>query len=579
MLAAKINNEWVDMYPNTRLKYVYNSPAFSDSPIVGDFSYPLSFPLTNVNKNIFGFLQRADINEETKEYPCELYDNNILIISGNFKVSKSDKLKITGNLINSAYHFINLIKNKTTKDLDLGGTITPANLDDYFDDMYDSGYPDYPCARFPILNEILFNDTIAESDWFLDWKYINRWDPPSTDSYILFPYLAYVIDRIFAKFDYSITNAIANHSELVKICLINIFTDVYMFQLNPWDEFNLLEHIVKCDLTKLLSGINNTLATAFFFDFRQQKADMIFLKDLLSSTDYDDWTDKVISGPEKAFNYEDKGFLLSYEWDSTDESISEKQLEDGILDNITPDTPVLTPDNLPIYATMKDHAGEVKYVKAESDYYIILNTATPPAELWEWALFTWDLFGKTVGDGLNEKLSKLSTLGMKWHEDKIGSPAYDWLTPQSDQMLFKEPGKGMMNLLLGEDAIYYNCRKEYVDDFEPRILFYRGLQKNSNDDLYPLGTSGKYDAQGTSIGSLTLTWDGSDGLYENFHKEWLTFLDNSEPVNFKVLLNKVDVLNLNLARKKRIGSINYLIKKLEVDYPIKEAVVVTVYKV
>jgi len=117
MLAAKINNEWVDMYPNTRLKYVYNSPAFSDSPIVGDFSYPLSFPLTNVNKNIFGFLQRADINEETKEYPCELYDNNILIISGNFKVSKSDKLKITGNLINSAYHFINLIKTKQPRTL------------------------------------------------------------------------------------------------------------------------------------------------------------------------------------------------------------------------------------------------------------------------------------------------------------------------------------------------------------------------------------------------------------------------------------------------------------------------------
>jgi len=577
MLAAKINNEWVDMYPNTRLKYVYNSPAFSDSPIVGDFSYPLSFPLTNVNKNIFGFLQRADINEETKEYPCELYDNNILIISGNFKVSKSDKLKITGNLINSAYHFINLIKNKTTKDLDLGGTITPANLATYFATSFTSGYPTYSFARFPILNEVLFNDTVVESDW-ADKLYINSYNPIS-DSYVLFPYLAYVIDQIFDTFDYSISNAIADHTELVKLCLINIFNDTSLFSLTPNVSFNLLEHIVKCDLTKLLGSINKTLATAFFFDFRQQKADMIFLKDLLSSTDYDDWTDKVISGPEKAFNYEDKGFFLSYEWDSTDESISEKQLEDGILDNITPAASVLTPDDLPAYGSMGSYAGEVRYVTAESAYYIIRNMTPPPGQpVWEWDLFTWDLFGKTVGDGLNEKPTKLSTLGMSWHEKKKGSYLYDWLTPDSNQQLFKNPEKGIKDKS-SPGSVYGDCIAQYVNDFEPRLLFYRGMQPDVEANDYPLGTSGKYDSQGTSIGSLTLNWLGSAGLYENFHKKWLDFRDNSEPVNFKVLLNKVDILNLNLARKKRIGSINYLIKKLVVDYPIKEAVVVTVYKV
>jgi len=575
MLSAKINNQWIDMFPGTSIKYVFNSPAFSDSPIVGDFSYTVSFPLTDVNKGVFDYVNLADNFEDTVEFDIELYNEGIYLIFGVFQI-KNVSGKISGNIINSAFSFSNQIKNKTTKDLDLGGTIDLSIIthDVFLLSVINGCFPDYNFTLFPVLNEILYDGTIVEAAWH-DILYINRYNPSTTD-HIFYPYLAYVINQIFKTFNYNISNSLANNNELSKLVLLGVFKE-NLYDLYVYNHYNLVEHIIECDLIKLLKQINSTFCTSFFFDHKTQSAEMIFNKDLLSSTDYVDWTDKVVGEVNKEFEEIEDGYNLNYDFDSADQSISDRQIKDGIIDEYTMELPVLTPDDLPIYENMGMHGNEVRYVTCEDTYYIIKNFPNPNPN-YIWIVLTWNFFSKITGEGLKERRSKLSTLGMNWHLKETGTLKDDWMVPHSNQELFSDPIKGFKDYAV-DVPDYDRCIPQYVNKFEPRILFYRGMCPDVSNNNYPLGSSGKYDAKGNSLGNLTLNWDGDDGLYENFHKKWLTFRENSKPQKFLILLNEIDLLNLKINKKIKINSNFYLPKKITIDLPIKKSATVEMYRI
>lgn len=571
MISVKINNQFVDLFEDASLKYVFNSPAFSADAIVGDFSYSMSFPLTDTNKQIFNWIDATDSYDDTVEYTFELFDQNNFIVSGIFKVTDVEG-KISGNLLNSGYNFKNTIVNKTTKDLDLGGKRTFANVLTHLVDVTASIYPNYDYTVFPILNEILFDGSVVETDWDND-LYINHYNP--VGDYILFPYLAYVIDRLFYTFNYSNTNAIASHNELLKLVLVGIFRDPNP-ELYDQQEFDLVDHILKYDLEELLKSLNSTFCTSFFFDSKKNSADMIFNKALLTA-DAVDWTDKVVGDRGKNYSDQDPGFALKYEWDGTDETVSELQLGNDILNEYTISPAVLIPADLPVYTNMAFHTGEVRYVTCADAYYIIryFPGQTPDAA---WVVLTWNFFTRIVGDGLKERPSKMSTMGMSWHQKKTGSYRNFWMTPVSNQQLFSDPDKGIKEAQ-SPTATYAYCLQDYVNDFEPRVLFYRGMQPDDKNVTYPFGSSGKYNAKGDLIGQLTLNWIGSDGLYENFWKEWLDFIDTAKVFKFKIQLNIVDILNLDMQKQVRIENNNYLIKKISIDFPIKKAATVELVRI
>ncbi len=575
MMQIKINGEWVDLYPNASMKYVFNNPAFSDKAVVGDFSYTLSFPDNDHNALILGFISNPDLYNQITEHECELYEDYNLIVTGIFRVTSTVKGdKISGNFINSAYDFINKIEGLTTKDLDLGGDIifnSSTDMDVYIVQMYNGTYPNHKFASFPILNKTYKNDTPEEADWETK-LYISPYSPRSGPE-VFFPYLAYIIDQLFAYFNLQISNAIASHDELKKLCLIGLSVDKHPSFLG----YNLQHHVLKVDLNKLLEAINSTLGTAFFFDQKTNKVDMVFKKSLLNPGNYVDWTDKVLGAPKKKFSYDDKGYELSHEFDSSDTTMSEMQIEDGVLDQVVISEPVLTPELLPVYTNMGIHSGEIRYVICEDAYWIIVDIDTEPTTDHQWTRLTWNFFGKKVGEAKNEQKSKLTTLGMSWHDKTVPNYNKGWMTPHSDQVLLKNPMSGTLALLQpGNDN--YDLVAPVVNDFEPRVLFFRNMRPDSSGNNYPLGTSGRYDAQGNIIGDLSLRWDGEDGLYENFWKEWLN-LDLNTPYEVPVNLNIIDILNLNPKKQIKIGSNFYLLKKLSIDFPIKKEATAEIVRV
>jgi len=595
MISVKINNQFVDLFEDASLKYVFNSPAFSDAAVVGDFSYPMSFPLTDLNKEIFNYIDLVDTYEDVINYPFELYLKDQFIVGGNFKVTDIEG-KISGNLLNSGYGFINTIKNKTTRDLQMSDiTRHTGDIQEIIEASHASGYPTYHFAHFPILNEILYDDIEYED---INWKtlpYLNFYtydinNDPVFFIHVLFPYLAHVVDSIFSTFDIRAeNNLIAEHTELKKLVLLNL----YRKRKYP-ETYRLVDNIVEVSIEELLKGINDTLGIKLFFDHRVNQVEMIYLKDLLSSGDYVDWTDKVVNQPKKNIS-EDLSFKsFEFDFDSGDETISAIQIIKEIFDELTLTAPVNSTVQLPDYSSggWSSHAGETTFVVSDQCYYIIVDDGTG---VYGWEPLTWKFFKKLLNEE-NEKEhnSTLSPVGMLDHllRHDLGvergstsgtstSQAYYntyWLTPFWNQKLFQKSTSGALARLKPDDLNGNVSGPDYID-IKARLLFFRGLRDDHSNYKYPLGTNSHYDCKGTSIGSLSLTWEGSDGLYENFWKDWIEFINKAKPYPFEIQLDMVDILSLKMKKKVRIANNKYLIKKISVDFPIKKPAIVELVRI
>lgn len=575
MMRVKINGGFLTLFPNTTLKYVFNNSAFSENALVGDFSYTLSVPDDDNNALLLGFISDPNLYEGTSEHPCALYEENNLVFDGVFKITSTKKGdKISGNIINSAYDFINQIKDKTTKDIDLGEVMTfesPGAYELYYINSWSGSYPEFKFAVFPLLNNTYLEGTSQEDSWALS-PYINGYNGMVRNT-IYFPYLAYIIEQLFKYFNFGVENIIAQHSELKKLCLVGVGRAAETYYT-----IDLHKHVTTFDLTKLLDGIKSLFGISFYFNNAGNFVKMIFHEDLLKKTDdYEDWTDIVSKDPEKKIEYNDEGYTLSHAFDSSDTTISDLQLPPGVLDNAIISDPVLTPLQLPIYQNMGINQGEIRFVTCEQCYYMIVDVDENESTTdFQWKKLSWNFFGKKVGEGKKERQSTLTTLGMNWHEYKARS--FTWMTPHSDQVLLENPLTGTLALLHPGNT-NYELVAPVENEFEPRVLFFRNLQPDAFDQPYPLGTSGKHDAKGNVIGTLTLHWDGPDGLYENFWKKWLTFLEKGVAYEVPVMLSLTQILNLKLYKQVKIGSNFYIIKKLTVDFPIKKAATAEIVRI
>ncbi len=98
--------------------------------------------------------------------------------------------------------------------------------------------------------------------------------------------------------------------------------------------------------------------------------------------------------------------------------------------------------------------------------------------------------------------------------------------------------------------------------FGLRFLFDRGMQEDSNGELYPLATSDETLWNGTPVGSYSLRWGGAAGLYNQFHKPWLDFLNAAGTEERTVRFRIADLLALDPARKDMLAGRKYLWQKV-----------------
>ncbi|MCA8831977.1 hypothetical protein [Hymenobacter pini] len=81
-----------------------------------------------------------------------------------------------------------------------------------------------------------------------------------------------------------------------------------------------------------------------------------------------------------------------------------------------------------------------------------------------------------------------------------------------------------------------------------RLLFNRGMQPDSQGNEYPLGSAANEDYAGGEVGQLTLHWDGPQGLYEQFAKEWLAFRSRAVETRYEVEFSLADLRSIDPGR-------------------------------
>lgn len=82
-----------------------------------------------------------------------------------------------------------------------------------------------------------------------------------------------------------------------------------------------------------------------------------------------------------------------------------------------------------------------------------------------------------------------------------------------------------------------------------RLLFDRGQHLNANGQFYPLASAEAVNYGGLQVGNYSLRWDGPQGLYQVWHKDWLDFRGRTETVTRSLRLRLADLLQLDPRRK------------------------------
>ena len=130
-----------------------------------------------------------------------------------------------------------------------------------------------------------------------------------------------------------------------------------------------------------------------------------------------------------------------------------------------------------------------------------------------------------VGAGGEEQSVKAGTL----HQVTASEGSRRWLVPAYE-------GKGAVpgNADVGDES-----------RVGLRLLFNRGLQPDSNGQLYPFGSSGTLSYLGASVGAYALQWAGPQGLYQVWHKPWLDFRARAVQHTYQSELRVGDLLLLD----------------------------------
>ncbi|MHB1277257.1 MAG: hypothetical protein ACYC1Q_02550, partial [Bacteroidia bacterium] len=103
--------------------------------------------------------------------------------------------------------------------------------------------------------------------------------------------------------------------------------------------------------------------------------------------------------------------------------------------------------------------------------------------------------------------------------------------------------------------------------FGQRLLFWRGMQPDSNTNDYPMGSPDLKRFDGTDIpgANYQLYWDGSKGLYNTWWKTYVDLFQKSKLVTVRVQLSLLEILAIDIRQKVRLYDNLFYINKVKFD--------------
>ena len=371
-------------------------------------------------------LTRANLQQ--KSWPAKNTINGLEMIEGLLKVDGVEGEFYDCYLGAGLYEFSTLIKDKTLKDLDLGGErtwVTKSSWD----------YPAEDFTIFPVLNP-MFYGLDENGDWaqqaFIDDNlgYQNFFNFNTGNNLITtenatavitpFPFVAYLLKQIFKFAQYKIkVNEFEENPQLIKKVLYtnnSIIRLTYSLVGGIWgagptrtlDKWDMTKIVPDVKISNFLIWLQNHLNICFVFD-RNREVRIIDREKRMNMAASTFLLDKiVVNTTNSKFDKDKRGVEFKQEFDTNDHHFTEKygwrKLSDDDYKNMKPSVP--TYDDLPTPA----EAGDVRLVDQDWYFkwqeYTVLDTNGNETEFksWRWEAYTNRHQNMKIGEEDFEKI-------------------------------------------------------------------------------------------------------------------------------------------------------------------------------
>ena len=371
--------------------------------------------------------------------------------------------------------------------------------------------------------------------------------------YSPFPYLAYVMKQAFNELGLNVINNVFEDEDLRQLVIFELFGEnsfITSELIQPREGFNLADHVSDDLLSDYLTNLCKLFAIGLKYNSYTKTLEFKYLKDIISDRNAVLFPGVVISIPVlKASAY--NGYILRQNITGDDYfSQSFKSLSGltfkGVVSiwNLLPST--------------GNQINDCYYISFWKEYWYY--NYDPDAGILNWMFYSKNFFAELKGDNNEDPLLDITTdvcavmMNHGSHQDTcLSAPdVRGWLVPKTMR------------------AGNFDGLPDYFKaDFARSLLFYRGMEFDSQDNLYPLGTNDVYNYDGVRIdkenhtANLSLHWEGEYGLWLKRHKAWVEWMvANPGYFTIKAWLSPLQLSQIDWFKWYRLLGHDYLIREI-----------------
>lgn len=606
-IGIEVGGNFLDVTGAIRFKLV--NPMFERDSIPGINVFPFDLPGTPNNKRLLGYFNLAEDRQYINSLDAVVYLYGNVFLRGGLKYKwVKDKFEAEFSQIMTLYdNRDKLINTIELDEYDMDNQDGYALFYDYLRERSENSYvgtKDF--VLFPMYNPALLNNKAsikgtptpytAPHDTLLPEQYaqyMNYWDyhepntgspdimdfwfrslgsPDRVNDLVISPsyYIKNLITKLLEQNGFSTVTSpdFLDYQEVIKMVLtsdkffrmrVNLTapfgTDTYTPLFIDFPDFIFRQSDFLPDITigDFLNGLKNKFNLSFFFGRTNGQVEIRHNEALLDNEEYEEWTNKCFLLHEKEAEYRN-GITIDYE-----------KSDDAYYNEVRPvRNRVILPEVLD-FASLPTgiDRGCICLVRDENKYYE-----------YEYGLsgLEWKFYSYAIVEFADNGEVKLSAGCDTWHVgkqiDEIEAVVTDNITPLSGSYT----GKKVWRIPQGEfsgNSDKFGLQPKSSSSM--RLLFYRGMQyyidhynhwiPGSTDAIYPYATNDVYSPSNSIIGTHSLLWNGSFGLYVKWWSSWLPFMQRTVPIRRAVVLTLDDLLCFDFKKKKMIDGIKYFWKE------------------
>lgn len=395
-----------------------------------------------------------------------------------------------------------------------------------------------------------------------------------------FVYISWFFNRLFAKYNYAaIIDLSASEQNIVFYNhfanpnwqwqytasgfdnATSLFIDWYhnVINLNNLLPNQPLETVLNAlqqllNLAFITNSIANTITIASKNTYLLADADNVV-----------DWSALIQPDSIRITRPFNNGYVITTQHDSTDDQKTES-IQNFAIDNYF--FHGYFQDFAGLSAINQDDIRQNSIVILYSDNYAYNAVYNTTSSLWEWQLSVHN----NRGINLNPQQLTLNAV--------FDTPIVESVEVSGDHIkipVVEQPLNGLQGI---PDPIFGWAPARDKKDCNIRFMHYAGFQYSALSNQYPMLSVDNRDIDGNPItNGIRLLWDGPDGLYETYYKQWFNFIQCSREIQLEVNLSETDWIALDITRQVYFLSSYFLIVKIEMAFPVTKPAKVTLRKV